>query len=115
MSYTLFCAILGQETAFLVNIDETQTVDELKKHIKAEEPALASFATDTLTLYKVDIDISNDDTYEQVMRDISQNKVNAPREELTNPSQPNLADHPLFNKRGLISSCSCLQVSQSIQ
>jgi len=79
MLHTLFNTIFGQKPAFPVNINDTQTVGKLKRHIKTENVhALNSTDTDTLM-------------HEQVMQDISQKEVNTLKEELTNPSRKSSA------------------------
>jgi len=83
--YKLFCAILGEGTdSFPIDIDETQTVGDLKKCING---ALGSIDTRTLTLYKVDIDVSGDDdaAYRQTIEQIHRNTVTASKEPLNNP------------------------------
>ena len=74
MSYTLWCAIIGDKAAFGVDIKETQTVGELKDKIKAQAAnTLASYTADSLTLYKVNINILTDEAYLQAMQLIFQN------------------------------------------
>jgi hypothetical protein len=83
MPYRLFCAIYGENTTFAVNIDETQTVDELKKRIKAEkDPELASYAADSFTLYKVNINISKEEIYAEVMEKIKQSSITDDRKKM---------------------------------
>ena len=79
MLYQLYCAIIGQKTEFLVDIDETQKVDNLRDAIKAK--AETTGPAHTLTLYKADIDISKRDTYKKVMQEIHQNSIKVNREE----------------------------------
>ena len=96
MPFNLCCAILGQNTAFLLEIDKTQMVDQLKKRIKAENAhALASYDADSLVLYKVNIKISSEEAFAQVMGKISQNTTyteeiqvlsTKPKHVLTNPT-----------------------------
>jgi len=86
MSYTLSCAILGQNTLFLVDIDKTETVGKLKNQIKVDKAnVLGSIDADTLTLYQVNISIPDNATFKQAMQDISQNEVHASKEELIHP------------------------------
>jgi len=89
MMYMLFCAILGQQTdAFTVEIDDTWTVSELKEGIKKVMPqTLGSFDNNALTLYKVDIDISDDDNeaYLRAIDQIHRNMVTT-KELLGNPT-----------------------------
>ena len=81
--YTFFCAILGQQKeAFPIHLNETHTVGDLKIHINR---ALGSIDTKPLTLYKVNIDVSRDETaYGQAMEQIHRNAVTA-SEPLNNP------------------------------
>jgi len=88
--YKLFCAILGERTdSFPINIDESQTVGDLKGQIKKENAQLLiSIDARTLILYKVDIDIAvNNAAYQQVIEQISDKMVTTPMEPLINPSQ----------------------------
>jgi len=49
----------------------------LKKDIKKRaEPRLAAFAADQLTLYKIDVDPTDKDTYIPIVQDISQDLSN---------------------------------------
>ena len=55
MSYIIWCIIVGETIPFPVNIDETQSVGELKHAIKEEiAPRLNAFPVHQLTLYKID-------------------------------------------------------------
>ena len=74
MVYTLFCIVLGQKTTFSVKVDETQTVDELKKAIKNEKPhKFKDVDADELTLHQIKIFIpEDDDEYDNMMNRISQ-------------------------------------------
>ena len=54
MQYKIFCIIPNGEDAFSVNIDETETVDDLKKRIM-----IATVDAAALTLWRVNIDASN--------------------------------------------------------
>jgi len=57
MAYTLFCIVPGDKTLFSVKVDETQTVDELKKAIKNENPhKFENVDAYELTLYRVEVD-----------------------------------------------------------
>jgi Crinkler effector protein N-terminal domain len=80
MPRTIGCFVIGGITPFSVTIDETQSVDELKGAIKKKkEPELDAFAADRLTLYKVDIDGSDDDKCIEKVQVISQ-KLGDPNE-----------------------------------
>ena len=74
MVYTLFCIVLGQKSTFSVEVDETQTVGELKRAIKNTKPIdFKDVDADHLTLHQIKIVISdNDDEYDNVMNGISQ-------------------------------------------
>nr|QUJ09345.1 crinkler 20 [Plasmopara viticola] len=47
----LFCAVVGVGSVFSVNIKLSETVDDLKKKIKAEKPGMIYFDADLLKLY----------------------------------------------------------------
>ena len=50
--------IIGHDSTFSVNINETETVDDLKEAIKEEnKPELAACDADALTLFRVGIEI----------------------------------------------------------
>ncbi|SRR5258706_9923095 len=84
--YTLLCAIIGTDTTFSVTLNETESVASLKEQIKAEnEHTLAAFEPDTLTLYKVNIDISTAEISNKVLEAISQNSIYCVKEELRSP------------------------------
>jgi translation initiation factor 2 alpha subunit (eIF-2alpha) len=73
MSYTLFCVMIGRTTPFSVEVDETQSVDKLKKAIKKEQAhELGAFDAVALTLYKIKVDGSNKQEYIQKVQAISQ-------------------------------------------
>ena len=60
--YKVCCAIIGEELVFSVRINKTRIVHRLKERIKEKvAPTLASIGATTLKLYKVNIDISEDD------------------------------------------------------
>ena len=88
MTYTLCCIVFGESHPFPVDINETLTVGHLKKLIKEERPSLVDDAT-RLTLYQVEIKLSDDGAYieevnEQSMSDV--NKLN-PWHELSDAFQ----------------------------
>jgi hypothetical protein len=68
MPYSLNCALIGQDIAFTVNINETRTVDNLKDMIKKK--AEITGPAHTLKLYQVNLAVSG--TYQEVMSTISQ-------------------------------------------
>jgi hypothetical protein len=68
MSHTLRCDIIGSDTLFTVKIDLFQPVFELQEITQL----LAPFDLDHLMLYKVDIDISKEDTYNKAIKSIAQ-------------------------------------------
>ena len=76
MSYTLLCAILGKETPFAIQADGNELVYELKRRICAEEhQTLASFQASNLILYKVNIEVSSQETFSMAMEAISQGSI----------------------------------------
>ncbi len=69
----LWCIVPGIPggTVFHVDIDENQTVDDLKDKIKeAETPVLDALVATTLTLYKINIDCSVDNNYRRIKDEI---------------------------------------------
>ena len=80
----LFYAIIGDKDLHSIDkFDETWTVNTLKKRIKEEKAhMLASYHVDTLTLYKVNIDISNKQIYPGIMEQIRQRSIMADKEAL---------------------------------
>ena len=76
-SYTIFCAILGDNAPFPINIRSHQSVGELQEQIQVKGGRmLASFELLNLILYKVEIDIPDTETYKNVMTAISQRSIN---------------------------------------
>lgn len=74
--YTLICAILGTDVVFTITLDDTPTVADLKKEIKAtNENTIASFDARRLTLYKVKLRVSELETFREVMEDISRDSI----------------------------------------
>ena len=66
MLYTLGCIVIGEDTVFLVEIDDTKSVDKLKDDIIKKRPNIIDRTIHDathLTLYKVEIKLSNDDAY----------------------------------------------------
>ena len=83
MPNPLFCAIISEDTLLPIKFNGTQTVAELKDVIKAKAAqTLASVDAHTLTLYKVNIDISNKETSSGVKKQISQSSIEVDRQEL---------------------------------
>jgi len=61
MSYTIWCILIGEDSQFPVKLDETKTVYDLKEEIKTKNnPRLNNFAATELTLYKIDVDATED-------------------------------------------------------
>ena len=58
MQCKMFCMIISSGSTFPVKIDETKTVDHLKDAIKKKENELRTVDADTLTLYRVEIEIN---------------------------------------------------------
>ena len=76
-SYIIYCAILGDNALFPINIKSNQSVGELQEQIKVKGgQILASFEPRTLILYKVEIDVSEKAAYKSVMTAISQHSIN---------------------------------------
>ena len=85
-SFTFLCAILGTEQTFQVELDETHTVYDLKKAIKAEKrQTLTTVEADTLKLYKVKLDVSNKEYYEHATKAIAEGLLASPMQELEYP------------------------------
>src|SRR5258708_27672112 len=80
MLYKLFCVVHGDENPFLVKVDSTQLVYELKEEIKAKKQTkFAKFEVDDLTLYHTDIDVSAHGTHvsmavEKKMKELKANR-----------------------------------------
>ena len=75
MAYTLFCIVPGDKNLFSVKVDETQTVDELKKAIKSENShKFENVDAYELTLHQIEInlDVSNEDEYDRILDEVSQ-------------------------------------------
>jgi len=75
MAYTLFCIVRGDTNLFSVKVDETQTVDELKKAIKSENShKFENVDAYELTLHQIEInlDLSNEDEYDRILDEVSQ-------------------------------------------
>jgi len=74
--YKIWCIIIDERTPFSVKIDQTESVDDLKKCIKTEKkPILDAFAADQLTLYKIHVETTKT-TYTTIVQDISQDLNN---------------------------------------
>ena len=77
MAYELFCIIPNGKPAFVVNIDETRTVASLKVAIKAvKAPELDHIAPDNLTLYRVNLDGSDEPEYIKEAERFAESLVN---------------------------------------
>jgi hypothetical protein len=64
--YKLFCFLVGGNGVFLVNIDKTETVGDLKKEIKKEKPAdLRDIDADKLTLFEAEVEVKGPYTRQQ--------------------------------------------------
>jgi hypothetical protein len=75
LTYTVYCAILGESKPFQVVVNSNQTVLDLAHAIKAmREDKLASIQPQDLTMYKVDL-IANRDSYKGVMDTIHERSV----------------------------------------
>ena len=59
MPYKIFCMIISDDSTIPVNINETETVGDLKEVIKEKKkPELDTCAADALTLFRVGIEIA---------------------------------------------------------
>ena len=77
MSYRVFCIIPGDGPAFLVDINETLTVDHLKTYIKAVKGhTLATIDAAVLTLYQINVDRSNKEKYIEEVKCLAKNLKN---------------------------------------
>ena len=94
--YKIFCIIPGHHAAFSVDIKKTRKVDCLKKKIKKENAhALATIDATGLTLYQINIDVSDEEKYVEEVKTLAQ-KLNTlkplnivkPLEEVFSPSGP---------------------------
>ena len=74
MQYKLFCVIPNGKPAFVVNIDETETVADLKDAIKSKLE-LSLIAID-LTLYQIDLDGSDEPEYIKEAKRLAENPLN---------------------------------------
>jgi len=88
MKYTLWCLVLGEKSTFSVKVDETQSVDELKKVIRNEKPRpLNDVSAHELTLYKLASDVDeNQSEVEDIKHELFDLKKRAlkPRDKLAN-------------------------------
>lgn len=78
LTLTLFCLVDGEATsqAFSVDIEQTKTVDQLKKVIKTEKaPRFDDVAADELTLWRVSIPIVEEDDELPILLDNVDDKV----------------------------------------
>ena len=71
--YTLNCLVPGAKDTFSVKIKKDQSVDDLKKVIKKKnEPRFNHFDADELTLHQINVDVSNESEYVNIMLEVSQ-------------------------------------------
>lgn len=87
MSYTIDCAILGNNTIFQVTVDGSQSVLGLKEVIEVEgRKILGSCYAINLKLYHVDIDVSDEETLKNAMEIISRGTIDGIKhKELNHP------------------------------
>jgi len=72
--YTIWCIVVDETTPFPVKIDETESVDVLKDHIKRKkEKSLEAYDADQLTLYKIDVPFEGSGKHLEAVQEISQN------------------------------------------
>ena len=64
---TIWCAILGSPYIFSVDIEADKTVYQLKIKIKENSPELKDIAPKTLSLYRIDVDVSDE---QQAIRNV---------------------------------------------
>ncbi|SRR5258706_7924949 len=87
MSHSILCIQPGSDP-FLVDVDATTTVYRLKEMVQAKRvPHLDSIAANELKLYKINIDISDDDNYARINRDIANGVYKFNEQGVLNPSQ----------------------------
>jgi Crinkler effector protein N-terminal domain len=100
MPYTILCIITGETTPFSVTIDETQSVGELKDAIKKEtEPELNAFDAHTLTLYRIDVNGSNNEStreLQKISQDPSKNEELDPLDKLRDVFKPTGPTHQMI-------------------
>ena len=83
---TFICAVLGTDTTFEVTLRSTDSIYALKKSIKAEKQrTFDSIEADTLKLFKVKMDISNTENYEEATKAVAQELLVCPMQELKYP------------------------------
>jgi len=75
----------GDSESFSVEIDETHRVEDLKEKIKTKREI--TFNAVALTLYKIKIDISDDDNYTRIMDLISKGGYDFANKQKLNPSR----------------------------
>ena len=97
MEYTLYCMVLGEETIFPVVFDISRTVGELKTEIKIARASDFQFSAHRLTLYQIEIDVSDKNKYMDIMHEVTQPSYQF---------NPKIALHPPYElssyfKRGL--------------
>jgi hypothetical protein len=68
----LLCVISGSDTVFVVKINKTQYVDELRQAITTERSQLLDGVdAASLTLYKINVVVSNTDNHDEIVQKIS--------------------------------------------
>ena len=75
MEYTIFWVLPNGKPAVSIEFPKTKMVGVLMTHIRKRTPELRGFAARDLTLYRVDLDRSNDGYIEQAQR-LAQNPAN---------------------------------------
>ena len=114
MPDTVPCIIHGENGPFIVDFDKNLSVVHLKEGIKAKRRDVAALARQ-LMLNKIYVDVSNEKTYTEVVRDISQGLSKVKKEPNSVYKLLEYFKGPDFLKRRSISWLSFLKVSQSIQ
>ena len=75
----------GDSECFSVEIDETHRVEDLKEKIKTKREI--TFNAAALTIYKIEIEISDDDEYTRITNLISQGDYDFPNKQRLSPSR----------------------------
>jgi hypothetical protein len=118
MRYEIFCIIPGGNPAFSVKIDETETVGHLKKEIKAQNgQTLATVDAVALTLYRIEVDGSNEELYIEEVKRLAQDLSILPKLQVVDKlaevfasSAPNRQKIHILVKppKGVIGVCVCV-------
>ncbi|KAG0345663.1 hypothetical protein BGZ54_005465, partial [Gamsiella multidivaricata] len=98
----LFCLVDGEPTssAFSVKIAATETIDDLKKRIKAEKPDTFDIEADLLTLWSVTVPITDKDELPVKLDTLNEKKKLFPRTLLSQvfPQEPGDDDYIIVQR-----------------